>query len=589
MIDPTHPLRVLLVEDDDAQADFVIEAFGAERVSVTRTVRLQEALSQLATTAVDVVLLDLTLPDAFDLLGVNAIRLAAPEIPVIVLTGSSDPTLGSRVMAAGADDYLQKEQVDANLLVRSIRYARERLAYREGAHRLVTLADQNEKLEQRVQERTAKLAASEAALQVAAHHKDEFLATLAHELRTPLVPLRTGLDLLHTHPTLPVVGRTLAAMDRQLDHMVRLIDDLLDVARISHNALPLKMERADIAAILETAIETCRPFFDKRRQSISVDVRQSMFGLVDPTRLSQILGNLLHNAAKYSPDGSEIRVERAHENGSVIVRIIDSGVGIPADLINRVFDMFVRFDHAQPDAGLGIGLALARGLAELHGGALVASSAGAGRGSTFTLSLPVAVDEPQPQRVSHASDSPECRSDATEILNIVLVEDNDDSADILALWIESQGHKVSVARNGLEGFELVQTTRPDLVLCDIGLPGIDGVEVCRRVRAIIDFRPVMVALSGWGRDEDRQRTGEAGFDHHLVKPVAMDKLRAVLQSVQTRHRAEPNSTNSELGPSSTRAPSAGLAHTASASTLPVALVSDAYVTPVTMRLPRQPA
>ena len=251
---------------------------------------------------------------------------------------------------------------------------------------------------------------------------------------------------------------------------------------------------------------------------------------------------------------------------------IDPGVGIPGELIVHVFDMFVRFVHAQPDAGLGIGLALARRLAELHGGALVASSSGAGHGSTFTLSLPAA-DESQPQ-ASHASDSPERRSGVTAVLNIVLAEDNDDSADILAMWLESKGHKVSVARNGLEGFELVQTTRPDVVLCDIGLPGMDGVEVCRRVRGIIDFRPVMVALSGWGREEDRQRTGEAGFDHHLVKPVAMDKLRAVLESVLVRRGAESNSTNSELGASSTRAPSTGGAHTASASSSPVALVSD---------------
>ena len=568
-----HPLRVLLVEDDDAQADFVIEAFGAERVCVARTVRLQEALEQLATTAVDVVLLDLTLPDAFDLLGVNAIRLAAPEIPVIVLTGSSDPTLGSRVMAAGADDYLQKEQIDVQLLVRSIRYARERHAYRAGARREVSLTNLNEELERRVHERTAKLEASEAALQIAGHQKDEFLATLAHELRTPLVPLRTGLDLLfQAQPTLPLVGRTLAMMDRQLDHMVRLIDDLLDVARISHNTLALKKERADIAAIIETAIETCRPLFDKRLQSISADVRQSMFGLVDPTRVFQILGNLLHNAAKYSPDGSDIRVELAHENGNAIVRIIDSGVGIPAELIVRVFDMFVQFDHAQRHGGLGIGLALSRRLAELHGGSLVASSSGAGRGSTFTLSLP-AVDEPQPQ-VSHAPRDHEDRSDVRVLLNIVLVEDNEDSADILAMWIESQGHKVSVARNGLEGFELVQATRPDVVLCDIGLPGMDGVEVCRRVRGLLAFRPVMVALSGWGRQEDRQRTGEAGFDHHLVKPVAMDKLCAVLRSVQVGRRAEPSSTNSELGASSTRAQVTGVAHAASASTSSIALVSD---------------
>jgi signal transduction histidine kinase len=539
-------LRVLLVEDDDAQADFVIDAISGAEYAATRTVRLQEALHELATKHVDVVLLDLTLPDAFDLRGVKAIRLAAPNIPLIVLTGSTDPSLGSRVMAAGADDYLQKDQVDANLLVRSIRYSRERHAYLEGARRLVTLAELNEKLEQCVEERTAKIEASEAALQVAARNKDEFLATLAHELRTPLVPLRTGLDLLLQNPASPVVDTTLTAMNRQLDHMVRLIDDLLDVARISHGTLELKKERADIATIIENAIDTCRPLFDKRRQSISVDVPWSMFPFVDPTRVSQILGNLLHNAAKYTPEGGEVRVELAHESGNAIVRIIDYGAGITAELIVRIFDMFVHVDHSQPSAGLGIGLALARRLAELHGGALVASSAGAGRGSTFTLSLPL-VEEPQ-ERVSHDRESPERRPDVA-MLNIVVIEDNNDSADILALWLESHGHRVSVARTGPAGLELVKATRPDVVLCDIGLPGMDGVEVCRCVRGLsIDFRPVMVALSGWGREQDRKRTAEAGFDHHFVKPVAIAKLHALLESVLVVRRDLETRVHVGVGP-----------------------------------------
>jgi signal transduction histidine kinase len=525
---------VLLVEDDDAYADFVVEAFGGtpEHVSVTRVVRLQKALQELATTPVDVVLLDLTLPDAFDLLGVTAIRTAAPEVPLVVLTGSADANLGLRVMAAGADDFLQKDQVDANLLVRSIRYARVRHTYLKTTRQVVTLAALNETLEQRVQERTAKLEQSDAALQLTARQKDEFLATLAHELRTPLVPLRTGLDLLlHTlHPQSPTVGLTLAGMNRQLDHMVRLIDDLFDMARISHGALEIKKERADIATIIESAIETCRPFFDKRRQSISVDVRQSIFGFVDPTRVSQILGNVLHNAAKYTPEGGEVRVELTHERGNAIVRIIDSGVGIPAELIVRVFDMFIRVDQSHPDAGLGIGLALAQRLAELHGGTLTAASSGVDRGSTFTLSLPE-VSEPQP-RVSQSLAGLEHRSGLTAMLDIVVIEDNDDSADTFAAWLEVQGYKVSVARTGPDGLELVQATRPDVVLCDLGLPGMDGVEVCRRIRQLaIDFKPVMVALSGWGREEDRQRTTEAGFDHHLVKPVAMKKVRELLQSV----------------------------------------------------------
>lgn len=542
-----HPLRVLLVEDDDACADFVVEAFEdtPEPVCVTRRVRLKDALQYLATTPVDVVLLDLTLPDAFDLVGVNAIRLATPDVALVVLTGSVDPTQGSRVTAAGADDYLQKDQIDASLLVRSIRYARDRHRYLEDARRLVTLAGLNEALEQRVRERTAKIEASEAALLVAARHKDEFLGALAHELRTPLTPLRTGLDiLLHAQPASPVVAGTLAAMNRQLDHMVHLIDDLLDVARISQGLIKLQEERADIATLVESAIESCRPFFDKRRQSISFDAHRSMFGVVDPTRVAQILANLLHNAAKFTPEGGEVRVELALEDGHAIIRIIDSGVGLAPEQIRRIFDMFVQVDRSQPHAGLGIGLALARRLAELHGGELTASSAGVGRGSIFMLALP-GVSQPDQ---SPAPASSERRVDGTASLCIVVVDDDEDSADTLAMWLTIQGHTVTVARTGPAGLELVQATRPNIVLCDIGLPGMDGVEVCRCVRGLSsDYRPTMIALSGWGREQDRLRTSEAGFDHHMVKPVKMDELRAVLKGALLARPApecssEPSST-----------------------------------------------
>jgi len=524
-----EPIDILLVDDEARNLD-ALEAILAEPgYRLLRAEDADQALRLLLHHDVAAIVLDIKMP------GVSGFELAQlikgskkfRQIPIVFLTAhmldDQDVIAG---YGAGAVDYLTKP-VNPQILRHKI------AVFADLFRKTRALVDLNEKLEERVQERTAKLEESEHALQIAGRRKDEFLATLGHELRNPLVPLRTGLDLLlHMQFASPVIDRSLGAMNRQLDHMVRLIDDLLDVSRISRGVLELKKERADIAASIDASIETCRPFFDQRRQHVSVDAGRSIFGFVDPTRVSQILGNLLHNAAKYTPAGGEIRVELAHESGNAIVRIIDSGMGIPPDLIVHVFDMFSRIDRSVPgsDTGLGIGLAFARRLAEMHGGALTASSSGADRGSTFTLSLPGA-DEPQ-EKVSHDPDRTVCRSDVTAPLDILVIEDNEDVADTLASWLEAQGHKVGVARSGPDGIELVQQTRPDVVLCDIGLPGMDGVEVCRRVRRLlISFRPVMVALTGWGGQEDRLRTQEAGFDHHLVKPVALNELRNILQSV----------------------------------------------------------
>jgi CheY-like chemotaxis protein/two-component sensor histidine kinase len=322
-------------------------------------------------------------------------------------------------------------------------------------------------------------------------------------------------------------------MNRQLDHMVRLIDDLLDVSRISRGMLELKKERTDLASIVETAIETTRPFMDRRNQSIAIEGTAPMFALLDRTRISQVIANLLHNASKYTAVGGEVRLQLAADDGAGIIRVIDPGAGIPRDQIDRVFDMFARIERSVPNSngGLGIGLALARQLAELHGGSLSADSGGEGCGATFTLSLQLidaspAVPAPrEPTNGAHAG--------ARTPLCIVVIEDNDDAADTLAMWLESMGHQVRVARTGHEGVDLVREACPHLVLCDLGLPGMDGVEVCRRVYALpLPSRPVMVAITGWGMEVDRRRTGEVGFDRHLVKPVAPDALRDILRAVQ---------------------------------------------------------
>jgi CheY-like chemotaxis protein len=319
-------------------------------------------------------------------------------------------------------------------------------------------------------------------------------------------------------------------MNRQLDHMVRLVGDLLDVARINGGTLELRRESVTVLSVIERAIETTAPLFSARNQSVVVDAEGPVPAFVDATRIAQIVANLLNNASKHSPLGAQVRVELRCPSDVAIVKVIDDGIGIPVDQLDRVFDMFTKIERAAPSTndGLGIGLSLSRQFAERHGGTLTATSAGAGRGATFTLSVPTGQSERVAEAEGAASAIPE---GVEETLNIVVVEDNEDSADMMTTWLEHLGHRVQVARNGPDGVELILGARPDVVLCDLGLPGMDGADVCRHIVDGMPFPPVMVALTGWGADPDRQRTVEAGFRHHLVKPVELDELRRVLQSV----------------------------------------------------------
>jgi signal transduction histidine kinase/CheY-like chemotaxis protein len=421
---------------------------------------------------------------------------------------------------AGGVDYLTKP-VNPRILRHKIGiFADLYRKTRELADVNAKLAKLNENLELRVKERTLELQKSEGALRAAAAQKDEFLAVLAHELRNPLAPLRTGL-----------------AMNRQVDHMVRLIDDLLDVSRISRGLLELKREPLDLGAIVTAAVESVRTWFEKRDQQVSLEIAAGLFTDADPTRIAQIVTNLLHNAAKFTSKGGAIRIEALREGDEAFVRVSDSGAGIRPDQIERVFDMFARVERpgVAAEPGLGIGLALARRLAEMHGGALLLASEGEGRGATFSLRLPlsgapVAPDMPPPERAPAAAAAP---------LGVVVVEDNEDIADVLVVWLRELGHTVSVAHTGEGGLELIRTTRPDLVICDLGLPELDGLGVCRRVREQPpDTQPMMVALTGWGREEDLRLSKEAGFDRHLVKPVAPEALNAVLASLAEERSTE---------------------------------------------------
>jgi signal transduction histidine kinase len=529
-------IKLLLVDDEPRNLDALEAVLDADGYTMLRAEDADRALRVLLEHDIAAIVLDIKMPR------VNGIELAQiikgtkrfRQIPILFLTAhmleDADVLSG---YGAGAVDYLTKP-FNPQILRHKV------AVFADLFRKTRALAELNEKLEQRVAERTDELQKSETALRAAARQKDEFLATLAHELRNPLAPIRTGLDLLMQiqAPQTQIAGKTLAAMNRQLDHIVRLIDDLLDVSRISRGVLELKKEVTNLAALIQTSIETFRPAFEQRGIKLTVATPPSITAIVDPTRISQVIGNLLHNASKFTPNGGTVRVELELIGGDAIVRISDNGVGIPSDQIDRVFEMFARIERttSKGDRGAGIGLALAKRLARMHGGDLTAWSAGENRGTTFTLGIPGAAVVPvtldsAPERLgSIVTGSP---------LDILLIEDNDDVADTLGAWLETLGHRVTIARTGPKGLELALTIRPQLVLCDIGLPEMDGVEVCQRVRqAATDFRPVMVALTGWGKEEDRIRTKEAGFDHHLVKPVALDTLSKLIAGVPTEDRSK---------------------------------------------------
>ncbi|HEX3764603.1 MAG TPA: response regulator [Kofleriaceae bacterium] len=523
-------INLLLVDDEARNLDALEAILDEPSYRLLRADHADAALRHLLQNQVAAIVLDIKMPgiSGFELANLSKGTKKYRQIPILFLTAyhvdDQDILAG---YGAGAVDYLTKP-VKPQILRHKI------AVFADLFRKTRALAELNDTLELRVKQRTEELASSEAALRDANRQKDQFLATLAHELRNPLAPLRTGLDLLMQRPDAPVSasGRVLGAMNRQLDHMVRLIDDLLDVSRISRGVLELRREPSDLATVIGNAIDSARPFLDKKQQTARFETTTAVRAEVDPTRIGQIIGNLLHNASKFSPAGAEIRVELAAERGDAVIRVVDRGIGIQAAELERVFDMFtqVRGTPAGGGSGLGIGLALARRLAELHGGTLVAASEGLSCGSTFTLALHGAAPAARPEAAAATDRAARLASNGQ--LAIVVIEDNDDAADTLAEWLETMGHSVKVARTGPEGVDLVREHRPRLVLCDIGLPGMDGVEVCRHVKALpIGPQPVMVALTGWGMEADRKRTREAGFDHHLVKPVAPDKLFAILNAM----------------------------------------------------------
>ncbi|APV48826.1 hypothetical protein BWI17_03515 [Betaproteobacteria bacterium GR16-43] len=371
----------------------------------------------------------------------------------------------------------------------------------------------------------------EGSLEEADKRKDEFLATLAHELRNPLAPLTNALQILRIAPDEATRARAREIMDRQLRQMVRLVDDLLDVSRITTGKLVVKAQRVELGGVIRNALETAAPLVQAMRHTLEVDLCPDPVTIDgDPTRLAQVFANLVNNACKYTPEGGTIRVTCRIDAGKALVTVRDNGIGIERDVLPKIFDMFAQADRSleRTHAGLGVGLTLARRLVELHGGELVAASEGLGRGSEFTVRLPLAAPV-----VAKPSVEAPVVSFGPDARRILLVDDNVDFSSSLALLLRALGHEVRVADNGADGLKLAREFRPDFAFLDIGMPGMNGYDLARAVRASPGLNGVVLtAITGWGQEKDRQRARESGFDHHLTKPVEVDNLRAILASTE---------------------------------------------------------
>jgi PAS domain S-box-containing protein len=382
----------------------------------------------------------------------------------------------------------------------------------------------------------AELRRQEQALRAADRHKDEFIAVLAHELRNPLVPIRNGIELLKSSRARPELLESVRPMmERQIAHMVRLIDDLLDVARISAGKIDLKRQRVTLGSILTSAAETTRAAAEAAGLDLAIDIADPGTVLdVDPTRISQVISNILQNAVKFTPTGGKIRLatrlSRIHDSEKLVISVADTGVGIAADQLPRVFDLFAQSATRLRghQGGLGIGLAIARRLIEMHGGSLVAYSAGEDRGSEFLITLPTA---DAAGRAGREAAPPRPSLDG---LDVLIVDDNHDAADSMALLVQLEGARTNVAYSAEAALAAIETQKPDVVLLDIGMPVMNGYQACERIREKHGRGIVLIAVSGWGQDGDKQLAQRAGFDAHLTKPADPETLGRTISQLLRR-------------------------------------------------------
>jgi signal transduction histidine kinase len=501
------PVRVLLVEDDEDDylltRDLLWE-IGKERFALDWAETFEDAVALIARQQYDVYLVD------YHLGAYNGLQLLSEAerkgTPIILLTGVEDWDIDVRAAKAGAADYLVKGQIDACLLERSIRYAIERKR-------------------------------AENALKEADRRKDEFLAMLAHELRNPLVPVRNGLHILSMPgASTAMIRQAKEMMEHQVEHLVRLVDDLLDVSRVVRGNIELRREKVDLSTVVHRALETAQPAIDIQGHELTVSLPARPVMLeADTIRLAQIISNLLVNAAKYTERAGRIwlTAERDDDHEAVSIRVKDSGIGIDAGLLPHVFDMFMQADRSldRSQGGLGIGLTLVKRLVEMHGGSVTATSPGLGQGSEFIVRLPALPACEAPNRASVSQVTRE--QPAGSARRVLVVDDNGGAAESTAMLLRIWGHEVRTVHDGRSALQAVLDFHPEIVLLDIGLPGMNGYEVAKQLRAQKAFKSlVLAAMTGYGQDDDRRRSKEAGFDFHLTKPLEPEVLEAFIATRQ---------------------------------------------------------
>lgn len=517
---PFEPVHFLLVDDLEENL-IALEALLRRDGLVILTARSgTEALELLLHHDIALAIVDVQMPEmsGFELAEFMRGSERTKGVPIIFVTaGSADQQRRFRGYEAGAVDFLQKP-IESDIIKSKAGVFFELHRKRQ------EVARQRDELKIA----TEKAQRYAEALKEADQRKDEFLATLAHELRNPLAPIRNGLEILRRQPLSGTAENVRDMMDRQLVHMVRLIDDLLDMSRVSKGRIDLRKSVVSLQSIIQSALETSRPHIEEGQHKLIVNMPDDTIWVdADTTRMGQVVGNILNNAAKYTPAGGQIILSLHEERDNAILSIADNGIGIPEQMQSKVFDLFtqVKSSLEQSQGGLGIGLALVKHLVGMHGGAISVTSPGEGKGSTFTVSLPVTVVSAQ---ITESQGAPSADESAVK-RNILVVDDNVASAQTTGWMLELIGHDYTLAHDGKEAIEMAERIQPDVIMLDIGLPGMSGYDVCRELRKNPAFKDTLIiAQTGWGQKRDREMAQEAGFNHHLVKPLNLQDLTALL-------------------------------------------------------------
>jgi signal transduction histidine kinase len=530
---------LLIVEDDLGLARLQQRRLERAGHTVLTAANAEEAAHRAGQGDIDLLILDQKLPGGVSGLELyRRLRAANLDVPAILVTGLREDELLLQALRAGVRDFVLKtpEYLDYLLpaVERVLKQVRTERQLVESRARTQEAVRRQHELEAEIAQRKR----AEEMLKEADRRKDEFLAMLAHELRNPLAPIRNAVHILQLLVLdNEQVRQPLEVIDRQTRQLAGLVDDLLDVSRITRGQITLRKQPLKLAEVVAQAVEASRPLMEERRHRFEIQLpNEPIFVEADPTRLIQVILNLLNNAAKYTEEGGRIELAIERQDAEVALRVRDNGMGIPAEMLPKIFEPFTQIEHTldRAQGGLGIGLTLVRRLVELHGGTVQAFSEGRGRGSEFMVRLPTVPSPSQPvgERgcVSASSEVVSERLRNSAHRRILIVDDNKDSAESLAMLLRLLGHDVWTAHDGEEGLRAAQQFCPDIAVLDIGLPRLSGLEVAQRLRHDLGLcDTLLIAMTGYGQEEDRRRSQVAGFNAHLVKPVDFGELQALLE------------------------------------------------------------